>query len=210
MKRCGNLFLRVSPRAETELDRDGVFLRCAFEREKKFGAPKGRPPHECSSREPGEGGLAQRERRQRLGATSLFSLAISDRLRDGSPRHLLCPPPPRHRRSSFSRSVASHACIRCNCARDRAMNERHGVARRAVTRYGVTRADVHASMLRPVHDEWSQDEGTGGGGRRQRRRRNRKGMHETQARNGIAVRGSREAALCETQCVRIYSRVLQY
>ena len=44
-----NLFLRLSPRSETELDRDGVFLRSAFEREKKFGAPKA-GPHDCNSR----------------------------------------------------------------------------------------------------------------------------------------------------------------
>lgn len=140
-----NLFLRVSPRSETELDRDGVFLRCAFEREKNSARQRG-PPR---MQQPGEGGRAK-ERGGSLGATSLFSLAISDQLRDGSPRLLLCPV---DRHSSFSRSVASHACIRCNCARGRVMNERHGVARRDSLRC------CPCVNVRLVYDEWSQDEG---------------------------------------------------
>jgi len=113
----------------------------------------------------GEGGRAK-ERGDSLGATSLFSLAISDRLRDGSLRLLLCLV---DRHSSFSRSVASHACIRCNCARGRVMNERHGVARRDSLRC------CPCINVRLVHDEWSQDEGMQS---RQCKRRNRKRMHE--------------------------------
>jgi len=57
------------------------------------------------------------------------------------------------------------------------MNERHGVTR-VVTRCSVVRADVHASMFKPVHDEWSQGEGTAMQAVEQ----------EGDARNGIAMR----------------------
>lgn len=194
-----NLFLRVSPRSETELDRDGVFLRYAFEREKNSARQRG-PPRMQQPKQPGEGGRVK-ERGDSLGATSLFSLAISDRLRDGSPRLLLCPV---DRHSSFSRSVASHACICRNCARGRVMNERHGVARRDSPRccpYGRPCVNV-----RLVHDEWSQDEGMQS---RQCKRRNRKRMHERKRETELLCA---EAArlLYVKRNMSVYSRILRY
>jgi len=61
-----------------------------------------------------------------------------------------------------------------------------------VTRCGVARADVHASMFKPVHDEWSQGEGTAMQAVEQ----------EGDAQNEIAMREA-EAASYKTQCVRI-------
>lgn len=79
---------------------------------------------------------------------------------------------------------------------------------RVVTRYGrggdgVVRADVHASMLRLMHDEWSQDEGTRGAGNAGGRT-GRGCKRETELLCAEATR-----LLCVKGNVSVYSHVLQ-
>lgn len=56
-----------------ELDRDRVFLRCAFEREKKFGAPKGAPTNATAETVGTKAGALKRE--ETASARNLFVLS---------------------------------------------------------------------------------------------------------------------------------------
>lgn len=201
MKRVRNLFLRVSPRSETELDHDGVFLRCAFEREKKFGAPKGGPPHECNSRARADA----LKREETAPAQPLCSLSL---FLTGFETALPVSPPSPRRPPFFLFAVGRLA--RVHTPQLCAWPARHEWASWCGASWLATALSVQTSMHQCEPHAWwmearTRERGVGD----MQTRRNRKGMHERKRETELLCAEAARLPYVKRN-VSIYSRVLQY